>query len=95
MGIMLQLKLPFLSQVSLMLIVSLSVVIPMTFRPIVTAAIAELPLLVADLDITYQSVSVILTLQLDAVQVEELPVYVKVPDKIIRHSSSPLLFRPT
>ena len=57
-----------------MLTVSLLIVMPKNFLPIVTSPVAEAPLLEADLDMLCQLSLMIETLTLDAVQVAEEPV---------------------
>lgn len=59
--------------------VSLSTVIPSHFLPIVNSPRADATLLLAVLDTVYQLSFVMVTLQLEAVQVAVVPVYVNDP----------------
>ena len=70
---------------------SSSILIPRNFLPITTSAVAALPLLDAVLEIVYHASLVMDTVQLDAVQVEVVPVYVNVPYSVAFHNSAPLL----
>ena len=78
-----------------MLTVSLLMVMPKNFSPIVTVPEAVAPLLEVVFDTSYQEASVMEVEQLTAVQVADVPVYVYVPVNVARHSSAPLLVRQT
>lgn len=80
------------SQVRIILTVSLSTVMPRSFLPITSSAVAELPLFPVVLETSYQLLFETVILQLEAVQVDEVPVYVKVRYSTVHHCSTPSLF---
>ena len=79
------------SQDKLIFIGTLLTVTPSVLKPMVTAAVAVFPLLLALLDTTYHALSYIVTSQLEAVQAADDPVYEKVPFSTACHAVAPPL----